>query len=71
MLQRWQKESRYYLIGLEQDLFNTWVVTRVWGRAGSPKGQIRHDAVGSKEAGLQLMSAIRKTRKQHGYNLIM
>jgi predicted DNA-binding WGR domain protein len=70
ILQRWQKESRYYEVGLEQDLLNDWVVTRVWGSIGTRNGKVRHDAVASKEAGQKLMSAIRKTRKQHGYNPI-
>ena len=67
MLQRWEKDTRYYLVSLEKVLLDTWVITRVWGRRGTPRGQIRLEAVDSEKQGLQRIVAICRTRQQHGY----
>jgi predicted DNA-binding WGR domain protein len=40
---RWERDSRYYELRVQQDLFGDWLLTRVWGRKGSALGQIRHE----------------------------
>lgn len=40
---RWERDTRYYELRVQQDLFGHWLLTRVWGRTGSALGQIRHD----------------------------
>ncbi len=67
MHQLWHKETRYYQARLEQDLFGFWVVTRVWGRRGTRRGQIRTLAVSSPAEGMQRLADIAVLRRQHGY----
>ena len=40
---RWEKNTRYYELRVQQDLFGDWLLTRVWGRKGSALGQMRHE----------------------------
>ncbi|MES9902157.1 MAG: WGR domain-containing protein [Sedimenticola sp.] len=70
MNQLWHKETRYYQVRLEQDLFGFWVVTRVWGRRGTRRGQIRTEKVSSPAQGLLLLEEIGAVRTQHGYTRV-
>lgn len=38
---RWEKNTRYYEVHVEPDLWGEWVLTRVWGRRGTALGQMR------------------------------
>jgi hypothetical protein len=38
MTLRWVRGTRYYRVHLEQDLWNEWLVTQVYGRIGSRLG---------------------------------
>ena len=40
---RWERDTRYYELRVQQDLFGHWLLTRVWDRKGSALGQWRHD----------------------------
>ncbi len=40
---RWERDSRYYELRVQQDLLGDWLLTRVWGRKDSALGQIRHE----------------------------
>ncbi len=39
MTLRWVRGTRYYRVHLEQDLWNEWLVTQVYGRIGSRLGR--------------------------------
>jgi len=64
---RWEKGTRYYETRLHQDLWGSWVVTRVWGRRGTAWGQVRHLPCGSYAEGLEMLTAIAMRRRQRGY----
>jgi hypothetical protein len=68
---RWESETRYYTVVLHRDLLEDWVLTIAHGGRGNRLGALMHRAVTSKEAGLEEMKAISKTRKKHGYALVL
>ena len=39
---RRERDTRYYELRVQQDLWGQWLLTRVWGRKGSALGQMRH-----------------------------
>jgi hypothetical protein len=65
--QRWQKGTRYYEVLLRQDLWDAWIVTRVWGRRGSPLGRVRHSPCESYADGLLQVRQVQQRRTQRGY----
>ena len=67
---RWHKGTRYYEVLLHQDLWGGWIVTRVWGRRGSPLGQVRHQPCESRAEGLNQAQQIQQRRAQRGYALV-
>ena len=67
---RWEKDTRYYQVLLQKDLFGSWCLTRIWGKRNSALGQVRHLPVSSYQEGLIKISQIEKTRKQHKYSLV-
>ena len=64
---RWEKDTRYYLLQLEQDLFGEWVLTRVWGRKQSALGQLRREPFESQIQGLAQLIKEEKRRQGRGY----
>lgn len=64
---RWEKDTRYYLLQLEQDLFGEWVLTKVWGRKQSALGQLRREPFESQIQGLAQLSKEEKRRQSRGY----
>lgn len=64
---RWEKESRYYEIHLQQDLWGDWVLTRIWGRRGSPTGQITRVPCRSYRDAAELLASVCSQRKRRGY----
>jgi hypothetical protein len=64
---RWERDSRYYELRVQQDLFGHWLLTRVWGRKGSALGQIRHELCESYAAGIAKFNQAEVRREQHGY----
>ena len=67
---RWQKGTRYYEVRLHQDLWGGWIVTRVWGRRGSPLGRVRHQPCESYAEGLNRVQQIKQRRARRGYALV-
>ena len=65
--QRWQKGTRYYEVLLHQDLWGGWIVTRIWGRRGSPLGRVRHQPCESYAEGLSRVQQVQQRRTQRGY----
>ena len=64
---RWHKGTRYYEVRLHQDLWGGWIVTRVWGRRGSPLGRVRHQPCESYAEGLDRVQQVQQRRTQRGY----
>ena len=63
---RWEKDSRYYLLRLERDLFGAWVLTRVWGRKQTALGQLRREPFDSQIQGLAQLGKEEKRRQGRG-----
>lgn len=65
---RWEKDTRYYEAHVEPDLWGGWVLTRIWGRRGTPMGQMRRRApCGSYVEALGKLAAVEKQRTRRGY----
>lgn len=64
---RWQRETRYYEVLLQQDLWGAWLLTRRWGRIGTPMGQQKHEPVADLDEGQARLGAISRRREQRGY----
>ena len=58
-----EKQSRYYALILHQDLWDTWLVTRIWGRKGSNK-RYKHEPYESYEAAFTYMEKLAFYRQQ-------
>lgn len=68
---RWEKETRYYEVHLQQDLWGTWVLTRIWGRRGSPMGQVRRIPCASYAEAMKQLAAVRSQRKKREYETVI
>lgn len=66
---RFEKDSRYYVLRLEKDLFNDWTITAINGRIKSKLGQSRILAFHSYDAAFASFYDMTKTRYQHHYFL--
>jgi len=64
---RWERDTRYYELRVQQDLFGNWLLTRVWGRRGSALGQIRHELCESYAVGLAKYAEAEIRRAKRGY----
>ena len=69
---RWehQTDNRYYLVLLYRDLLGDLILTKVWGKTGTPTGQETHIPVSNKSEGLALIDQVIKRRRQYGYELV-
>jgi predicted DNA-binding WGR domain protein len=67
---RWEKETRYYEAHVEPDLWGGWVLTRLWGRRGTPMGQMRRAPCESYEDAVRKLSAVTKQRARRGYAVV-
>ena len=61
------QKARYYQVFLDQDLFGDWTLIKVWGCIGSNRGRMHSTAVGSHEAGVELVDEIARRRTRRGY----
>ena len=66
---RFERGTRYYQLHLEQDLWGSWILTRVNGRRNSRLGRALMTWPGSFEAGLSALAEAAKRRRQRGYAL--
>ena len=64
---RWERQQRYYEVLLHQDLWNHWVLTRIWGRSNTRLGRFRNDPCASYQEALEKLRRINQRRLQHGY----
>jgi predicted DNA-binding WGR domain protein len=68
---RWERETRYYELWVQQDLFGHWLLTRIWGRQGSALGQIRHEVCESYATGLTKYAEAENKQAKRGYHSIV
>lgn len=64
---RFEKETRYYMARISQDLFCDWIITITNGRINSRLGQNRTLAFHSFHEAFEQFCLIAKTRHQRGY----
>jgi predicted DNA-binding WGR domain protein len=63
----WEKDTRYYEVHVEPDLWGHWVLTRVWGRRGTALGQVRRIPCGDYAEALAKLAAVARQRARRGY----
>lgn len=68
---RWEKETRYYEVHLQRDLWGGWVLTRIWGRRGSPMGQVRRVPCASYAEAVKQLTVVHSRRKRRGYEPVI
>jgi hypothetical protein len=66
----WRKGFRYYSCQIKQDLFGTWVFTRVNGGAKSKRGREVHFACRNFQEASELLEAAKLIRHKRKYHLI-
>ena len=66
---RFKKESRYYVLRLEQDLLGDWVIQAINGRIKSKLGQSRTHAYDNYQNAFEGLCLLVKIRCQRKYNL--
>jgi predicted DNA-binding WGR domain protein len=67
---RWEKDTRYYELRVQQDLLGDWLLTRIWGRKDSALGQLRHDVCADQLEANARYAAAEVRRQRRGYSLI-
>lgn len=68
---RFERDTRYYTLLLEQDLWENWLVTRINGRRGTLLGQIRKEVyAGYKEASARFEALCSFRQKRRKYNKV-
>ena len=65
---RWEKQTRYYAICLQPDLWGQWILTRRWGRRGAALGQTRDQPCASYAEAEQRLAQLEKRRRQRHYS---
>jgi predicted DNA-binding WGR domain protein len=62
-------ETRYYEYEahIEPDLWDGWALTRIWGRCGTPMGQMRRAPCESYDDALRKLAAVTWQRERRGY----
>jgi len=64
---RWERDTRYYELRLQQDLWGDWVLMRVWGQRGAALGQIRHELCADYGHGQRIYAQSIIQRGKRGY----
>jgi hypothetical protein len=69
---RWERErdTRYYEVFVERDLFGDLVLTRVWGRKGSALGGMKRLPLASLGEARSALAVVARRRAQHCYERV-
>jgi hypothetical protein len=59
--------KRYYLCIISRDLFNDWILTKIWGCIGQGGGRVMNVPCGSLARAEELAQDIAKARIRLGY----
>lgn len=57
---------RFYVLGIEQDLFGQWVLVREWGRIGR-QGRVRANAYPSAAVAREACDQLANLKRRRGY----
>ena len=71
LFSRWERDTRYYELRLQQDLWGDWLLTRVWGGKGTALGQIRRELCSGYSDGLALYASASDKRMKRGYSSVV
>lgn len=69
MFLRWESASRYYLVHVQEDLFGTLTLRRVWGGLGSPRGSQRLEVLQVDQVESRI-AALARQRARRGYHVV-
>jgi len=67
---RLETPTRYYLCGVQQDLFGRWELWRGWGAKGSALGNCLRQPASDEAHAQALLAELLKTRQARGYQLV-
>lgn len=69
---RWENHTskRYYMIMIEQDIFDQWVLIRVWGGIQKKLGGMKVSVLENKDQGIEMIKNISIRRKKRGYSIV-
>ena len=66
---RFERDTRYYILALEQDLFGHWVITRANGKIGAALGQIRNIFSGDYQDAIKKLQELKRHRLRKHYQI--
>lgn len=66
-MKRWEKDSRYYMACVQQDLLGDWTVQKIWGSKITKAGSRATEIVESYDAGQTRLTEIDHIRSRRGY----
>lgn len=64
---RFERDTRYYELRIQQDIFGYWVLIKIWGRRGSALGHMGTYAFESRAAAASQWQLGLQTRLKRGY----
>ena len=68
--QRWERQNRYYLASLQQNLFGEWELVQAWGSKISCHGNTRIVAAENRAEAEKLFQSTAKRRTSRGYEVV-
>lgn len=70
LLMRWERNGRFILIHLQEDLLGDWCLIRTWGEVGAGAGQqFRRQLFRTYPDALAAIEKVRRRRESEGYKL--
>lgn len=68
LLMRWERNGRFFMIHLQQDLLGDWCLIRTWGEVGTGAGQqLRRQLYRTYTDAIGAIERIRRRRDTDGY----
>ncbi|NEP10259.1 MAG: WGR domain-containing protein [Symploca sp. SIO2C1] len=67
---RWQRDDRFYLCEVKEDLWSNWLVMRQWGGVSSGRWGAKETVCNSFAEAEALFDAVAKRREKRGYVLV-
>lgn len=66
---RWENPTtqRYYRAIISKDMFNTWIVSKVWGGIGKASGRAMHVPCNTLTEAYAMIKIIDRARTRRGY----
>lgn len=65
-----RKNHRYYVLMIQKDLFETIIVTKIWGSKDRKGSRVVHMPFNTKSEALVYVDKVTKVRKRRGYELV-